>query len=174
MEPGDVLLFGDECGVQHVPTRKRMWALKGHPPTLLSPGGRKRQSIIGAVAPATGAVTSAFISTLNAMVFLAFLKCIIRVYRHARKIYLVVDNARSHHAKILRSFLKLISWKLELIFLPPYSPDLNPMEDFWKLMREKVTHNTFYEHFNDMIAELRKYLDKCKNPSAEVRSRCNY
>jgi len=174
MKPRDVLLFGDECGVQHAPTRTRTWALKGQAPVLLSPGGRKKQSIIGAVAPATGAVTAAFISSLTARVFLAFLKTILNVYRDARKIYLVIDNARAHHAKLLQQFLKLVAWKLELIFLPPYSPDLNPIEDLWKMMREKVTHNTYFEHFDEMIMELRKFLEKCKNPSEEVRSRCSY
>jgi putative transposase len=174
MKPGDVLLFGDECGVQYAPTRIRMWALKGHTPTINSPGGRKKQSIIGVVEPSTGVVTSGLIPTLNATVFLAFLKFLLGVYRNARKIYLVIDNARSHHAKLIQPFLKLVAWKLELIFLPPYSPKLNPAEDLWKLLREKVTHNTFYEHFEDMIAEVRKFLVKCKTPSAEVRSRCHY
>ena len=106
--------------------------------------------------------------------FLAFLKHVIRRYVHARKIYLVIDNAKSHHAKLLKPFLKLVAWKLELIFLPPYSPELNPAEDLWKLLREKCTHNTYYEHFRDKVAVVREFLVKCKNPSEVVQSRCHY
>jgi len=174
MKSGDVLLFGDECGIQSAPSRIRMWALKGQTPMILSPGGKEKQSVIGAVEPATGVVTSGFIPTLTAVVFLAFLKHVLRTYAHARKIYLVVDNARSHHAKLLKPFLKLVARKLGLIFLPPYSPELNPAEDLWKLIREKCTHDTYYEHFEDKVAVIRKFLVKCKNPSEEVRSRCNY
>ena len=174
MQPGDVFLFGDECGIQFVPTRVRMWALKGQTPEILSPGGREKQSVIGAVEPATGVVTSMFIPTLTAIAFLAFIRFVLRRYCHARKIYLVVDNARSHHAKILKPFLKLVAWKLELIFLPAYSPDLNPAEDLWKLLREKCTYNTYYEYFSDKLAVVRNFLEACKIPSAEVRSRCNY
>jgi len=76
--------------------------------------------------------------------------------------------------KLLKPFLKLVTWKLELIFLPPYSPELNPAEDLWKFLREKCTHDTYYEHFRDKIAVVRKFLVKCKMPSEEVRSRCNY
>ena len=174
MKPGDVLLFGDECGIQFMPTRVRMWALKGQTPQILSPGGREKQSVIGAVEPSTGVVTSMFIPTLTAIVFRVFLKFVILRYCHARKIYLVVDNASSHHANILKPFLKLIAWKLELIFLPSYSPELNPAEDFWKLLREKCTYNTYYKHFADKIAVVRTFLEKSKAPSADVRSRCNY
>jgi putative transposase len=174
MKPGDVLIFGDECCIQSVPTRIRMWALKGHTPTILSPGGREKQSIIATVEPKTGVVTSGLIPNLTATVFLAFLKFVLLRYAHARKVYLAVDNIRSHHAKLLKPFLKSVARKLELIFLPPYSPELNPTEDYWKLLREKCTHDTYYEHFTDKIAETRKFLVKCKTPSAEVRSRCNY
>ena len=112
--------------------------------------------------------------TLTAVVFLAFLKHVLRTYAHAHKIYIVVDNAKSHHAKLLKPFLKLVAWKLELSFLPPYSPKLNPAEDLWKLLREKCTHNIYYEHFSEKIATVREFLVKCKNPSDVVRSRCNY
>jgi putative transposase len=174
MKPRDVLLFGDECGIQSVPSRIRMWGLKGHTPTILSPGGREKQSVIAAVEPKTGVITSGFIPTLTATVFMAFLKHVLFKYANARKIYLVLDNARSHHAKLLKPFLKLVARKLELIFLPPYSPELNPAEDLWKLLREKCTHDIYYEHFSDKIAETRKFLVKCKTPSAEVRSQCHY
>jgi len=174
MKEGDVLLFGDECGIQAVPSRIKMWAPKGQTPTILSQGGREKINVIGAVEPSTGVVTSMFIPTLTAVVFLAFLKYVLRTHAHARKIYLVVDNAKSHHAKLLKPFLKLVAWKLELIFLPSYSPELNPAEDLWKFLREKCTHNTYYEHFRDKIAVVREFLVKCKNPSAEVQSRCHY
>ena len=174
MNPDDVLLFGDECGIGQLPTVRTMWALKGQTPVVQSPGGKKRQNIMGAVCPATGVVTSAFIPNLTATIFLVFLKALLRLYRRAGKIYLVIDNARSHHAKLLQPFLKAVAWKLELIFLPPYSPDFNPIEDFWKLLREKITHNTFFERFDDMVGALRAYLGKCKQPNEEVRSRCRH
>jgi len=174
MKEGDVLLFGDECGIQAVPSRIKIWALKGQTPTIPRQGGREKIDVIGVVEPRTGVVTAMFIPVLTAVVFLAFLKHVIRTHAHARKIYLVIDNARSHHAKLLKPFLKLVAWKLELIFLPPYSPDLNPAEDLWKFLHEKCTHNTYYEHFKDKVAVVREFLVKCKTSSAEVRSRCHY
>nr|MDO8119411.1 IS630 family transposase [Candidatus Sigynarchaeota archaeon] len=172
MNPDDVLLFADECSVRQAPTCLKMWALKGKTPVVKSPGGRARQQIIGAVRPDTGEVISAFAKTLKALVFIKFLKHIMRHFKDAGKIYLVVDNAKAHHAKIVQRFLHAVSHKLEVLFLPPYSPELNPIELFWKYMRYKVTHNRYYEDFSDLTTELRGFLVQCKLPSQEVRSRC--
>ncbi|MHA1682560.1 MAG: IS630 family transposase [Promethearchaeota archaeon] len=130
MNPDDVLLFADECSVQQAPTCLKMWALKGKTPVVQSPGGMKRQQIIGALRIDTGEVTCAFAKNLKAPNFIKFLKGLIRRYKNAGKIYLVIDNARSHHAKIVQKFLKVVFHKLEVFFLPPYSPELNPIEQF--------------------------------------------
>ena len=55
-----------------------------------------------------------------------------------------------HHAKILKPFLEKNKDKLELMFLPAYSPDLNPIEGLWKWMREEVTQ----QHCHSSIAAL--------------------
>jgi putative transposase len=149
-----------------------MWALKGKTPVVKSPSGRERQQIIGALRPSTGEVISAFAKNLKAPAFIKFLKHVIRFYKSAGKIYLVIDNAKSHHAKIVQRFLHAVAHKLEVLFLPPYSPELNPIEQFWKYMRYKVTHNRYYEHFNDLTTELRGFLVHSKMPSMEVQTRC--
>lgn len=172
MKPGDVLLFADECSVQQAPTCVKTWAPKGKTPVVKSPGGRKRQQVIGALNPETGAVVSALANNLKTPAFKAFLKGTIRHYKDRGKIFLVLDNAKTHHAKAIQRFLELVSHKLELIFLPPYSPELNPIEQFWKFMRQQVTHNRYYEDFNDLVSEIGEFLVRHKNPSIEVRTRC--
>ncbi|MHA1369693.1 MAG: IS630 family transposase [Promethearchaeota archaeon] len=172
MNPDDVLLFADECSVQQAPTCLKMWAPKGKTPVVKSPGGKKRQQIIGAMRPDTGEVRCVFAKDLKAPNFIRFLKHLIREYKDAGKIYLVIDNARSHHAKIVHKFLDAVSHKLEVLFLPSYSPELNPIEQFWKYIRYMVTHNRYYEDFAELTAELRNFLVQHKIPNQEVRSRC--
>jgi transposase len=172
MNPNDVLLFADECSVCQAPTCVKMWALKGKTPVVRSPSGKERQQIIGALRIDKGEVISAFAKNLKAPAFIKFLKHLMCYYKADGKIYLVVDNAKAHHAKIVQQFLKIVSHKLEVLFLPPYSPELNPIEQFWKYMRYKVTHNTYYENFGDLTTELRGFLVQHKLPSIEVQSRC--
>ena len=91
-------------------------------------GGRLRQHLIGVVDPLEGKVHVAFSDTFKAQQFQNFLEGPLARYKDAGKILLVLDNARAHDSKELEPFLEANKEKLELLFLPPYSPDLNPME----------------------------------------------
>ncbi len=68
-----------------------------------------------------------------------------------RKIYVVVDNYRIHFAKPVLSLLTTHSDRLELVTLPTYSPQLNPVERFWKHLRRKVTHNAFFQTIDRLL-----------------------
>jgi len=151
-----------------------MWSLKGHQPEILTYGGRKRQHLIGAVEPLAGRVHVAFSETLKAKQFQHFLEGLLTRNKDAGKILLILDNARAHHSKELEPFLKLHEDKLDLLFLPPYSPDLNPMEWFWKFLRKKVSHNTFFGTFKEFQRALIKFIIKFKLPSQEIKTRCNF
>jgi transposase len=78
----------------------------------------------------------------NYQSFKKHLKHILRTYCYAPKIILCLDNVRYHHAKLLKLFL-LDHQQLQIYYLPPYSPDLNPVERAWWYMRKNITHNRF-------------------------------
>lgn len=172
LNPNDLLLFEDECSVKYAPTLTRCWALKGNQPEVLTLGGRKTQHLIGALEPRKGRVYVEFIDTLKAPQFQEFLEAVINFYGKQGKILMVLDNARAHHAKFLKPFLKKVEDKLELLFLPPYSPNLNPIERFWKFMRKKVTHNTFFSTFHKFLEALNNFFSKFKLPSPQLVSLC--
>jgi transposase len=96
---------------------------------------RKQVSLYGAVSIDTGKLVTMQASPFNAETFQAFLERLLRMRRKKRKMIIILDNARYHHARILKDWL----WKrrkiLQLLFLPPYSPQLNPIERVWKLGR---------------------------------------
>ncbi len=75
--------------------------------------------------------------------FKKHLKKILHTFKSAPKIILVLDNVRYHHAKLLKNFLEE-NQRLEILYLPPYSPDLNPIERAWWFMRKSITHNKVY------------------------------
>ena len=85
-----------------------------------------------------------------------------------KKILLVLDNARYHHAKILQSWLNEVSDLLELFFLPPYSPDLNPIEMLWKKTRRIVTHNRFFNSLQALWYDLKQYWAQINKPNDEL------
>lgn len=167
-----VILFQDECSVRFFPTITRMWSLKGQQPRVSTHGGRRRQHLIGAVDPLEGRIHVALSKTLKAGEFQHFLEGILNRYENASKIMIVMDNARAHHARVLKPFLENNKHRLELVYLPPYSPELNPIERFWKYMRKQVTHNTFYNSFKEFLKALVRFLLKFKHSSEVIQSIC--
>jgi len=166
--------FVDECAFYQVPTKKKKLAKRGKTPVIKSKGGRKHKSVIGVLSLFAATVLTMFMERCTGQAFIGFLKALMGRYKHLQKIYLVIDNAPSHHAKIVHKFLELVKYRLEVIFLPPYSPELNPIEKFWKYVREWVTHDQFHPSFDNLVLHLRGFLEKQKKPTAEVLSRCCY
>lgn len=151
-----------------------MWSLKGQQPQILTYGGRKRQHLIGAVDPMEGILHAAFSDTLKTVQFQHFLERLLARYPGDWKLVIVLDNARAHHSKELEPFLDANKERLELVFLPKYSPDLNPIEWFWKLLRKRVTHNTFFGTFKEFQRALIKFMVKFKQPSPILQTQCSY
>jgi transposase len=105
---------------------------------------RERQTTFGSINIRTGQMVINVSDKGNYKSFKKHLKKILKTYNNAPKIILVLDNVRYHHAKLLNGFLQR-NEKLEILYLPPYSPDLNPIERAWWFMRKSITHNRFVE-----------------------------
>ena len=87
-----------------------------------------------------------------------------------KKILLVLDNARYHHAKIIQPWLEEMKDVIELFFLPPYSPDLNAIEMLWKKTRRAVTHNRFFESIDNLKYDLKMYWKQFTEVNDELKS----
>ena len=151
-----------------------MWSLKGHQPEISSYGGRKRQHIIGVVDPFGGDLCVGLSESLKADQLILFLELLIRHYASKEKIIVVLDNARAHHATTVQEFAKIHEEKLELMFLPPYSPRLNPIERVWRKLRKAVTHNHFFETFEKFLRAIARFFVKFKKLPKKIRSLCSY
>lgn len=86
-----------------------------------------------------------------------------------KKILLVLDNAKCHHAKIIQPWLEEMKDVIELFFLPPYSPDLNAIEMLWKKTRRAVTHNRFFEGLDDLKYDLKMYWNQFMEINSELK-----
>lgn len=114
-------------------------------------------------------------SIFNADSFRKFIEKMLRNAKTDKKIIMVLDNARFHHARINKEFLKSVSDRIELLFLPPYSPDLNPIESFWKKTRRNVTHNRYFESLEEERICLTNFFKKFKKQNEVlVKLSANY
>lgn len=104
----------------------------------------------------TGKVHVEESDSFNAEVFLSFLHRILKLYPSG-KIVMILDNARVHHAKLLNPFLKE-NPRLELCFLPPYSPQLNQIEGLWKWLKEACINNVFFSKMYQIKQSVRSFI----------------
>ena len=159
------IYFEDECHFQRNTTIVRAWFLKGTTPEIKSPPVREKISIMGAMSMDNGQLITMKAEIFNAESFKAFVKRIVKSAKTKRKILLVLDNARFHHAIVNREFLNSVKDKIELMYLPAYSPELNPIESFWKKTRRGVTHNRYFESLEEEKGCLDHFFNKFKKPN---------
>ena len=80
-------------------------------------------------------------------------------------------NVAYHHAHKIRNWVEKHP-KLELYFLPPYSPDLNAVERAWWYMRKKITHNRFIKSLKERKAVFWKMFSHYQKPNKELKLIC--
>jgi transposase len=128
-----MIFFLDEAGFQSDPPLGRTYGLKGHTPVVASSGQRQSINVISAV-NASGAFWAAtYTGKLDAESFVIFLRNFMKGRR--TKVFLVVDGHPAHKAKVVKEYVAQTKGRLELYFLPPYAPDLNPDEFVWNYMK---------------------------------------
>jgi transposase len=127
---GAAIFFLDEAGFSSEPNLGRTYGKKGETPVVTTTGQRQKVSAISAVNAKGAFWCSVYTGMLNAERFVDFLQAFLKTRRG--KVYLVVDGHPSHRAKKVQKFVQSTRGRLELHFLPPYAPDLNPDEFVWQ------------------------------------------
>jgi len=163
----------DECHFQQHGSRCVMWVppedkdpMVHHAPT------RRSIALFGAVRVCDGPLVTLMTPVFDAASFEVFLKMLLRHRRPGRRIVLVLDNARYHHAKSLAPFLQANRKQLTLDYLPPYSPQLNPIERVWKLLRRLRTHNQYFEALEQLTEAVSEQLVLWKKPNSTLAKLC--
>jgi transposase len=170
-EDNGVLMYQDEAGFRVSGTISRGWIRKGRKEGKEVDSEPTRESV-----KAFGAVTVSdkpkfhflFAKVYNALTFLRFLKQLVRQYRN-RKIRLILDNVKYHHAKIVTKWLEENKKRIELHFLPAYSPDLNAQEGVWRLTRRASTHNRHFKDYEELHKALFRRFNRFQGNPASLR-----
>lgn len=151
------------------------WSEKGVQP-LIQQKQRKREklTLFGSVNPISGEVIVQQAERGNAQTFEKYLKKVLNHYSSTKgKIHMILDNVRFHHAKALKPFLEKNKEKLNLIFLPAYSPDFNPIERVWWYMRKKITNNRYIDTLKNRMIQFWKIFSHYQKPNDFIVKLCN-
>jgi transposase len=124
-EEDAIIYWGDETGMRNDHYAGRTYAPKGQTPIIRNTGNRFKANMISAISN-RGLLKFMIYDRFNSEIFIKFLSRMIE--RSAQKIYLIVDGHPAHKTIVVREWIELHKEKIELYFLPGYSPELNPDE----------------------------------------------
>lgn len=167
-EKADVIYFMDATHPHHNPVLGRGWIRRGIECMIPSNTGRDRLNINGAIELENMRPVVRFDASINAASTVALFEQIEQHHPDAKRIYIICDNARYYRSKDVGRFLE--SSKIELIFLPPYSPNLNLIERFWKFFKKTVIYNTYYETFGEFRAACTRFFQNSSEHIDSLRS----
>ena len=120
-------------------------------------GKHEGVKLVGCLDYETGYVYVEEHEKYDAAVFLSFLKNVLQIYSKKR-IVIILDNAKIHHAKLLTDFLESNKSRLSLLFLPPYSPNLNKIEELWGWLKDSVINNVFFHVKEEIQQAVQKFV----------------
>jgi len=123
------------------------WIQKGMRKEIPANSGRLRINLSGVIDVIEHKVLVQEDKMLHAEATISFFQKIEEAYPEKTRVHVFCDNARYYRNKTVIEYLK--TSKVRLNFLPPYSPNLNPIERLWKWMKERVIYNTYYSEFED-------------------------
>lgn len=167
----EAIYFMDSVHPQYQTRARFGWIKKNVVKTLPSFSGWKRKHIIGAINLKDLDVVTTDNPKVNGEYIIEFLKKLEETNRDKSKIYLICDNAGYHKSRKVREYLQ--NTRIELLFLPPYSPNLNPIERLWKFMHSIVTNNKFYPDFESFTKSLHDFFDKIPKYKEKFKSLIN-
>lgn len=140
------VLFVDGVHPEHNTMAAYGWLKRGEKRLLPTNCGRQRLNLHGAINAETYQTHILESKTINAESTIDLLTMIEQAYPKTNEIHIILDNARYHYSKDVVSFLE--NSKINLVFLPPYSPNLNLIERLWKFFKKNVLYNTYYKTFD--------------------------
>jgi len=164
----DPIYFADATHPQHNSIPAYGWMKKGQEKELKANCGRQRLNINGALDIETLEPVTGFYDTINADSTIDLFGKIEAKHPAAETIYIIADNARYYRSRLLAEALE--GTKIKLIFLPPYSPNLNLIERFWKFFKKKVVNNRYYETFAEFTEACKSFFRKRKKYLPELQS----
>ncbi len=166
---GGEVWFGDETTLREFPPLRACWAKRGKQREVVISGRNDRRVIHGALRAATGEVVKLVRERSRGDDCIAFLEQLAQVRSDVPKL-LIWDNAPPHHPK--RVLAAAEAAHITIAWLPFRSPELNPLEDLWRLLKAAVAANRVYETVETLAAQAISWLEACLPES--VLARCGF
>lgn len=135
------------------------WIKKGKEKEVKTTASRTRVNIVGAIQLENLSETvSEQYKTINGESIIHFMNKLREQFSIEKRLHLIMDQAGYHKSKSVQEEANKLN--INLVYLPPYSPNLNPIERLWKVMNEQVRNNRFFKSAKDFRESINLFFDK--------------
>lgn len=165
------IYFADSVHPQHQTQLTYGWIPKGERKEIATTGKQKRLNFIGGICLNGHRFTYTQADKVDAPSICDFLWKLRQDNPGKYYIHLIWDNAGLHKNDEVCAFAKELGIKLH--YLPPYSPNLNPIERMWKLMHEEIRYNKYYSQFSEFTDAILGFLKHIGRKKKLLRRRIN-
>ncbi|MCA1554768.1 MAG: IS630 family transposase [Chloroflexi bacterium] len=150
LKPGDVFYYADEFNLSWLPTLRALWSPLGQQVMIPTPGQPTKRYGLGAVNYHSGATVVLFRTRKRRREVAELLQAILDKHPTGT-IYVAWDNAVTHEDDEVEAVVRSAAGRLVLLYLPTYSPWLNPIEMLWRHLRREVTHCELFENILALV-----------------------
>jgi len=162
------IFWGDEVGIDNQEHYQRGFAPKGQPPVIDIYSKPERLNMISAITNRGSLKFMIYDEKMTQQLFIEFLERLIA--DSTRKVFLIVDNLRVHHGKLVKEWLSKHQNELELFFIPPYSPELNPDEYLNHALKRHVHSGISPRTKKDIQSKTFAFMNRLTYYAEEVRA----
>lgn len=169
MKAGEVFYYADEFNVSWLPTLRAMWSPVGQQVMIPTPRQPYKRYGLGAVNYHTGETVVIFRQHKRRREVAELLAAILD--RHPTEtVYVAWDNSSTHEDDEIEAVVRGAAGRLVLLYLPTYSPWLNPIEMLWRQFRREVTHGELFESVKALLKAAQTFFDRYRECPIHVLS----
>lgn len=169
MKSNEIFYYADEFNISWQPTLRAMWSPKGQQVMIPTPGQPKKHYGIGGVNYHTGETLTLIRKRKRRPQIAEFLQALLD--KHPDQIiYVAWDNYICHQDDEVEAVVRGAAGRLVLLYLPTYSPWLNPIEMLWRHFRREVTHCELFETVKALLKATQDFFDRYNQMPEQVLS----
>jgi transposase len=162
------IYWGDETGVQSDANYVRGFSPKGQVPVLTLVAKKSRINMISAINNYGTVRFMIYDETMTCQKLIEFMECLVKDAK--KKVFLVLDNLKVHHGKLVAAWLEENKEKIELFFLPPYAPEHNPDEYLNHDLKRSVHSGIHPRNKSDLESKTQLFMNKLSSLPEHVKS----
>lgn len=159
--------WGDETGLQTGANVEKGYSLKGKTPVIRQTAKRERINMISSITNQGQVRFMFYRDNMNSKRLIEFMRRLIK--DAGRKVFLILDNLKVHHSKIVQAWLEKNKGKIEVFYLPSYSPELNPDEYLNNSLKGRVHSGERAQNANQLESKARKHMRSLQNNRCKTK-----